>query len=73
MGEVMNSLDKAMYALLEKKKQRLWELSARLDNAMIETFIHNQVEPSKRLEVDMHSGLGNCKLKSTPNSSELCA
>lgn len=69
----MNSLDIAMHALLEKKKQRLWELSARLDNAMIETFMRNQVEPSKRLEVDMNSGLGNCKLKSTPNSSELCA
>ena len=69
----MNSLDIAMYALLEKKKQRLWELSARLDNAMIETFMRNQIEPSERLEVDMNSGLGNCKLKLTPNSSELCA
>ena len=56
MGEVMSSLDIAMYALLEKKKQRLWELSARLDNAMIEKFMRNQVELSERLVDDMNSG-----------------
>ena len=56
MGEVMSSLDIAMYALLEKKKQRLWELWARLDNAMIEKFMRNQVELSERLVDDMNSG-----------------
>ena len=40
----MDALDFAMQLLLEKKRQQLRELSARLDNAMIETFIRNEID-----------------------------
>lgn len=71
----MDPLDFAMQMLLEKKRQQLRELSARLDNAMIETFIRNGIDPAERMEVDKDSGFGNSKLSTllTPNSKELCA
>lgn len=71
----MDPLDFAMQLFLHKKRQQLWELSARLDNAMIETFIRNEIDPAERMEVDKYSGFGNCKLSTlqTPNSKELCA
>lgn len=71
----MDALDFAMQLLLEKKRQQLRELSARLDNAMIETFIRNEIDPAERMEIDKDSGLGSSKLSTeqTPNSKELCA
>ena len=71
----MDPLDFAMQMLLEKKRQQLRELSARLDNAMIETFIRNEIDPAERMEVDKDSGFGKSKLITllTPNSKELCA
>ena len=63
MGEVMDSLDKAMQLMLQEKRNQLWKVSARMDNAMIETFQRNGLEPNEHMDIDKYSGFGNMRLK----------
>lgn len=72
MGEVMEALDNAMQLMLQQKRNQLWKLSARMDNALIETLQRNNFEPREYVDIDKYSGFGNCKLIRTPNSNELC-
>ena len=63
MGEVMNSLDKAMQLMLQEKRNQLWKLSARMDNAMIEAFESKGLKANDYMEIDKYSGFGNMRLK----------
>lgn len=63
MGEVMDSLDKAMQLMLQEKRNQLWKVSARMDNAMIETFQRHGLEPNEYMDIDKYSGFGNMRLK----------
>ena len=62
----MNDLDTAMQLMLQQKRNQLWKLSARLDNALIETLQRNDLEPREYVDVDKYSGFGNCKLIRSP-------
>lgn len=63
MGEVMEALDNAMQFMLQQKRNQLWKLSARMDNAMIETFQRKGFEAKDHMEIDKYSGFGNMRLK----------
>ena len=63
MGEVMNSLDKAMQLMLQEKRNQLWKVSARMDNAMIEAFESKGLNANDYMELDKYSGFGNMRLK----------
>ena len=41
----MNDLDNAMQLMWQQKRNQLWKLSARMDNALIETLQRNDFEP----------------------------
>jgi len=63
MGEVMKALDNAMQLMLQQKRNELWKLSARMDNAMIETFQRKGFEPNEYMDIDKYSGFGNMRLR----------
>ena len=62
----MNDLDNAMQLMWQQKRNQLWKLSARLDNALIETLQRNDFEPREYVDIDKYSGFGNCKLTRSP-------
>ena len=61
--EAMNNLDNAMQLMWQLKRFQLWKLSARMDNAMIETFQRNGLEANDHMEIDKYCGFGNMRLK----------
>ena len=62
----MNDLDNAMQLMWQQKRNQLWKLSARMDNALIETLQRNDFEPREYVDIDKYSGFGNCKLTRSP-------